>query len=410
MKKIHVLRIIIIPLIFFEFLFFNFAIGPIHITSLRVFLAIALFTLFFALFSKKINLPTSNYTKYASFFLYFWLLYSIFQLLYVQDFISAINNIFYLLIYFSIILCYSTISDKKEWKLLINIITWIGVIIIFICIWEIITKNHLPTSRIFIDDIVKERISTGIFYNENDLGLFFVMIFPLVYYNNLIYFKLVKPFILFCITVIIVLNSSKAALISLIIQSLFMILFSEKSKRWKIRIYTFFALLGLVFLSQIINFFSPIVSQILDAQGSTYLRLDVYIKGLKALRESYYLGVGPGNFESALIEMFGKVRIINPHNWWIELLVNSGVVLFSLYLVFFVGMIIKALKIYKENMKENKLILAIAITFIGFIVGSIGPSSTFDKTFIWLFYGMGLGVINIFSNKRPINDEQGSIT
>ena len=122
------------------------------------------------------------------------------------------------------------------------------------------------------------------------------------------------------------------------------------------------------------------------------------------------MGVGPGHFEASLVEMFGKVRIINPHNWWIELLVNSGVVLFSLYLVFFVGMIIKALKIYKENMKENKLILAIAITFIGFIVGSIGPSSTFDKTFIWLFYGMGLGVINIFSNKRPINDEQGSIT
>ena len=409
LKTIRALRIIIIPLIFFEFFFFNFKIGPIHITSLRVALVIAIITLFFTLFNKKIILPNTKYIKFASVFLYVWLFYSVFQLLYVQDFSATFNRIFYLLIYFIIILVFITVNDKQEWESLMKVISWIGVIIIVICLWEIITGSHLPTSRFYVEEMVSNRKANGVFYNENDLGLFFVMIFPLVYYNDSKKFKLFKVSSLVCIPVIILLNDNKAALISIAIQIVFMILFSDRSRGFKLKVFLFFVLAAVVFSGQIIEIFIPIMEQLIGGYGSASVRLDVYIKGLYALRKSNYLGVGPGNFGLSLTELFGEQLITDPHSWWVELLVNSGVVIFCLYLVFFVGMIIETYKIYRENKKENRLVLSITIAFIGFIMGSFGPSTAFDKTFVWLFYGMGLGAINIFHNKSLISDKQGSI-
>lgn len=404
MNKIRRLRIIIILLIFFDFLFFNVKMGPIHITLLRVVLFLTVAILFFTLINKKIVKPRSKYISYTYFFFYIWMFYSIFQLFLVQDFNAAINKTYYLIIYFLIVLIFTTVNDKQEWIMLIKVISFVGIIIIFICLLEILTGIHLPTSRYYLESINNGRESTAVFYNQNDLGLFLTMIFPLIYYNDSKKIKFIKMFSLICIPVIIMINDNKAALIALGMQMFFIVLFSENSIKVKVKIYSIFAIVVVPFSAKILEMITSIVDQIVNSYGSAHTRLNIYVKGLYSLRESNYLGVGLGNFERTLIESFSNQRIVNPHNWWIELLVSSGVVIFFLYVVFFIGMIVETYKIYKKNMEKNRYVLAITITFIGFIIGSLGPSTTFDKIFVWLFYGVGLGVVNVFYSKKLISN------
>src|SRR5690606_27985022 len=70
---------------------------------------------------------------------------------------------------------------------------------------------------------------------------------------------------------------------------------------------------------------------------SIVIRWYLLMYGLRFLRESHFMGVGAGNVE-ARMEAYRELldNKVNIHNWWAEILVNFGVIVFALYVVFYV--------------------------------------------------------------------------
>lgn len=398
MRRIHIIRILIIIMVFFDFLFFNFRVGFFNITVLRILILVAMSLIVLKVIRKDLKIPKSKLLIYSCSFFIVWFMYSVIQLFYTQDIETAIKQIYYLLIFIVMIFSFSLDIKNEELKSYISIFTNIGILLIYLGILELITGYHFPQSNYSEEIVLDISRATSVFANENDFGLFLVMIFPLILLSK----TKKKLSIMKYITILLLLallyyNDSKSALIAITIQFIFFILFTKKTAFVKSLLILITSTLIILSINKITDFFAPILIQLNNGYGSAYVRLNVYKNGILALRDSNYLGVGPGNFETSVIMYYETFGIINPHNWWIELATNYGLLIFSLYLLLIILLMIYLLKGFKKNPIQNTVYLPLFLLLIGFSVGNIGPSGTFNYFFVWAFHGLIIG--SIYTNK-----------
>jgi len=71
--------------------------------------------------------------------------------------------------------------------------------------------------------------------------------------------------------------------------------------------------------------------------------------GLVFLSSTFGFGVGAGNIEYWMEHnpVYNTSSITNMHNWWIEILVAYGVIIFILYIVFFAKLFMNFYRKYK---------------------------------------------------------------
>ncbi|WP_165875790.1 O-antigen ligase family protein [Hazenella coriacea] len=128
------------------------------------------------------------------------------------------------------------------------------------------------------------------------------------------------------------------------------------------------------------------------------VRKYLILNGLQFLQQSHYLGVGPGNIEP-LMKDAPKVNKVNMHNWWIEILVNFGVIIFFFYMALYVLLLWKCWKIMRlrELQPRNPRIrwsaYSVLASMIGYFFGAIAPSTAIHFTPMWVVYGLGLSVL-----------------
>ena len=72
-----------------------------------------------------------------------------------------------------------------------------------------------------------------------------------------------------------------------------------------------------------------------SSQHSSFIRMNLYLDELYATFQSFMLGVGPGNFQYNIYPQFNTLGIINPHNWWLEILCQYGFLVFIGYCCFY---------------------------------------------------------------------------
>lgn len=142
--------------------------------------------------------------------------------------------------------------------------------------------------------------------------------------------------------------------------------------------------------------FGNLITQIETGQGSGAVRAGLLGDGLHLVNATDGLGVGPGNAETR-IHNLGPVspQVANVHNWWLEVLVNGGIVGFSLYLLFYVTLVRRQAKVWKSSQSALARYMAIsgALALIGWIVGSIGPSTAIHFAPMWIVFGLGMGAL-----------------
>lgn len=108
-------------------------------------------------------------------------------------------------------------------------------------------------------------------------------------------------------------------------------------------------------------------------------------------------GVGAGNAEYwmenfALYDTFG---ILNPHNWWLEILINYGVFIFTGYLLFFLSLVRRLWQAYKTTDGADRMIAeALLLSLVGFSIASISSSSIMAFTPQWLLFAFALAFLN----------------
>ena len=129
--------------------------------------------------------------------------------------------------------------------------------------------------------------------------------------------------------------------------------------------------------------------------GSGAVRDALLNDGLAIVGETNGLGVGAGNAETRVRALADFPGVANLHNWWLEVLVDGGIVGFALYLVFFWTLLRGQARAARRSADPlvRYMALAGALSLIGWITGSLGPSTAIHFAPMWIMFGLGMGAL-----------------
>jgi O-antigen ligase len=136
--------------------------------------------------------------------------------------------------------------------------------------------------------------------------------------------------------------------------------------------------------------------EVAEGSGSGGSRVELLRTGWQVALDYDLAGVGPGNAENLISQQPNRtVQLANLHNWWMEILVDGGVPGLIFYSLFFVGLFVALWRIGRdsEDVQLRYLGTATAIAVAGYVIGSLGPSSVFDFSAMWVLFGLGLAVV-----------------
>lgn len=399
--------------VFTDTFFFNIAVGPLHVTAIRVLifgLTVIMLLRYLILNEPIVKKPI----RYPVLFLLIWFCYGVISIVWTTDKVNGLKELYYFstFIFFILLLIYLLqIKNQEFW---VKESFWIiGVITLGICVLEIATDFHFPTSRYVIESerlsIYHKHVATAFFYNENDLATFLVIVTPffvIKLIESSLFGKLINTVLILLIFIVISFNAARLAFVSVLLQLLVFLYVTKKA--WFFRGVRLFLLTTPLIFGLAWHFLGDKLDILFDVKGfeagygSGFVRINLYLNGLYSTFQSFMLGVGPGNYGSHMYPMFYTAGIINPHNWWIEVLTNYGFLIFCGYLAFFWFFLKNTISIYYVNTKENHLGLVLFMSFIGFTLACIGPSGLFYHWPMWLLYGVALAYIN---NKKVVTSE-----
>lgn len=128
--------------------------------------------------------------------------------------------------------------------------------------------------------------------------------------------------------------------------------------------------------------------------------------GLEKLSERPLIGYGAGAVEiiySDIPELLAEGNV-NAHNWWMECLINGGIILFSAFLYLYTFILINILRLARAS-NHRGVIFSVAFT-LAFPLLSFGPGSLINVPFTWIVIGGVLGIIYL---SRLQNMPKGNI-
>ena len=372
----------------------------------------------------RLNLPTHIGNLHVFFFIIFiW--YS-FSILWTPSTIYAFKYLFYLFCGSALslsIIFFVTSIDRLD--TLFKALSVIFIIELLIALLESFSAFRMPISRyskwasIFgkvpqdnfefgpVNLLFQTSPPTGFHWDTNDLALAMLLILPFFMVNKKI---VTKVFGITAIITIIVMASSRSVFFGLITVFLVYFFFIKKKAGTIIVVlgFAFVVILGTVQLqtsenprlNELANSFGIVALYAtgqLDVDNSLKWRFELARNGIDALIKSKGLGVGAGG-SVAIQEKIGGVagRFTSMHNFWIEILVEAGILFFILFSAWYIAIIINLYKILR-NIKNQLSIRATAIflSMVSFIPAALAASSTVYFFPMWIMLGLSIAIINL---------------
>jgi teichuronic acid biosynthesis protein TuaE len=383
-------------------------------------------------FLLKRRLPADSRVGRYIIFLGFWVACSLASLLWAVDRPEGLRYLIFLTMMTSLtfgsILAINRVSAMRIalGLLLVTFLLSLGIALL-----EIETDFRLPTSGLSGMPERYQWASTSFFHNQNDFATYIALWFPFLAMATFCTRRvgvLVAAIIAAFLSVICLLyTASRSNLLALgltILCLLVIVVLRRKTiAPWQMAlgIAVLFALaaeliLGIQGLLPVFRLpdigvqhwgFGTLGDEISTETGSGGSRVALIVNGLRVLLDSHLLGVGPGNAEYHLQRMPGTETVYNPHNWWMEVLVNGGIFVFAGYVIFYAGLLFNLFRIAVSEKDQNVAYVAAAIllALVGYTLGSLAPSSAIHFTPMWIHFGLGLAVINIH-RKRVADAER----
>lgn len=404
--------------------FFAFSVGSFSLFPLRITI-ILLFTYFILqlLKVKKISFERI-YVKNYLFFLLIWMLYSALSLLWALSKEDGIRNVLILFSGISIVfLCVFYVRKIRDLNIIFNIWLWILPMLLLLGIWNVFTGEHLSISGLANAAERHRFVPTAVFVNPNNFATYLSLSVPFVLafirHSELKGKYIIGNTLLIFTIYLLLMTGSRANYIALLIGLIFWFVLINSFKS-KMKILFTLILSGILFAVlfgssnslPVMNFTEGInieqFSNEAEIQGSSIeIRNNLIKNSLIFLTESFGFGVGSGNIEYYMENKyhFYTYGVLNVHNWWIEVLVNYGIFIFLLYLLFMLAIFMNLLKSVKDknlSIIEKKISEALLVGFIIFIIASISSSSLIDFGPQWIFWGMTLVLINLNKSKKGL--------
>jgi hypothetical protein len=355
------------------------------------------------IYYNKIILTNENIFFYGFFLI--WIMYNMISFWWSKN---LPNTSKYSFIYFSYFIDFFVASQilntKKLLKFFYVFLHAIIIIYIGIAIWELITWNHLPTSRLYGSKIFTP---TGTFFNENDFAEVLLFLEPVLIFIPKIFEK-TRLWKVICFIEIVVINvlfliqGARIAMIfsMVILTSSFLIFLNKRNKLIIVSLIVGSFVLALTFskpLQLFLKFeYETNVKTLLTEQESIYvgsikIRKQMIKNSILMSVRSFGFGTGGGTYEDNM-RIYSKAEtagIINCHNFIFELLATNGFIIFSLFLYFLFRLFrINYLAIKKD---KNDYTAWLNIFFILLFIPATSLSSSSYKFFyFWPVLGVSV--------------------
>jgi teichuronic acid biosynthesis protein TuaE len=385
--------------------------GVIQLSLFRVSILLLLLymTIKILIMDKKIRINNISANGYSIKFMFIWVVYAFFSLGWVKDYNSWIRAMFFLCTGLVVYIIYSIYLISKYDVLKVFKVISIMVLIHNVLGWyEINTGNYLFLS---VDKIAKySRLSHPVsaFGNTNDFSTFMLFSFWVTYIclvNSRTYLmKIINLLLMISSVLLIISTASRANLLGLLLSVMILIVLYIKRKRATNTLLVLLFLLGVVFVIVLLN---PVVVNSIFVSvnenlnfnfssegGSDSVRINLIKNGLSFLISTFGFGVGAGNIEHWMSHetIYSTGGVFNLHNWWLEILVGYGLIIFVMYLVFYVKLfknIYRKFK-YSTNKMDISISLGIICFMVGYVIGSISSSSNISSEWLWVFWGIAI--------------------
>jgi teichuronic acid biosynthesis protein TuaE len=307
-------------------------------------------------------------------------------------------------------------GERRRAKIMLWSLLGAFVVAGLVAVAELTTGMHLPTFRAGSES--QRLIGVGsLFGNQNNFATFLGLSLPFLVTLPLIY----RDVRLRAVGVVgaaaslgfILLTGSKSGLLSAAFVLVGLIVLAGSDRRTRRRLFAAVGVVGLAAAIVIPSLqgggivrldertitkldFSTLLTQIETGTGSGAVRAGLLVDGLGLVASTDGLGVGAGNAETRVHEL-GPVapRVPNLHNWWLEVLVNGGVVGFALYLWFYFTLIRRQSVVVRtaQDPLIRYMAMSGALAMIGWIAGSIGPSTAIHFAPMWIVFGLSMGAL-----------------
>ncbi len=403
--------------------------GPFSLYPFRLFylILVSLIAVRWLTDSREIVRFFNTSIKYGWFFLA-WLIYLIFLSIWIVDLDYAKNEIFnlFILLTFILISIY-LIEDEEDFHTLMRIWLFFYILNLAIGTWEVMTGNHLPTSKYHISSFSTYKAEVSILYkrsfmpttffnNQNNFATYLTLSIPLVFFyvRNTLWKLLLTGAGIF----LLLATLSRANLIALFAEAIALPFFLSRRQNAIYVPVLITSMLLSVFTVYIIattplnikdqriqrfyeNVRMKIVNFMKGGMGkrelSTRIRIGLIQNSIYYFEKTSGLGTGPGQLEYYIDKypIAYTYYLKNPHNWWLEILAKYGIPVFLLYILFLIYLFYNFL-----HFRECPLARGFAVALLGFIPGSISPSGMMTFFPMWAFFIMSIGYIKVLAKER----------
>jgi O-antigen ligase len=125
------------------------------------------------------------------------------------------------------------------------------------------------------------------------------------------------------------------------------------------------------------------------------VRSSLLTEGIELVGATGGLGVGAGNAEVSVRSLANFPGVANLHNWGLEVLVNGGLVGLGLFIALYAYMAVGQVRAARGGRDPLVRYLGLAggLALLGFLAGSLGPSTAVAFAPMWVTFGLCLATI-----------------
>jgi len=117
------------------------------------------------------------------------------------------------------------------------------------------------------------------------------------------------------------------------------------------------------------------------------------VYGLSFLYDYLFLGVGAGN-SRVLMEKVRQYTVnVELHNWFLDVLVCYGLIVFALYVIWIFYVIYKLLHVKGSNNKLKLPAVSTIASLAAFGISSISSSKMIEMRIMWFLFALALFII-----------------
>lgn len=398
-------------------------VGEYQLSLFRLMLLLAIISMMVDLTRNRSSIYIiRNASTYSIMVMLLWFTYAIISVIWVKDYGSWIRAIYLLGIgVFSMLLFIRSFNTTKDFLSVFNIISIMSILHNFIGWREVLTGTYWFLDPLNIPKYQSYRAAVSIFVNMNNFALFLCIAACslLICIRNERFFTLKVIYSITLISTIILLINhtySRGNILGFGLGTAFILFYYLNPKtrmmvqnyirryfktilrvpgnqnRHKKQIIINTTVITIIIAIVIYLFIININNMLIAENYSNSARINLIKNGMIFLFNTYGMGTGAGNVEYWMsnFAVFNTDGLVNMHNWWVEILVSYGIIIFIFYLILYYKIFASLWKNYHTSHENTHRVISLSLMgfMLAFIIGSISPSSVFVLEWFWIFWGV----------------------